>query len=161
MSSLGVGNGYQAFGINVLRRGLGINDKMMVDIGSRSGNFGFAMSEKDSTKGCVYLFFFDIWFSVVNIDPLMECFRKFWGADLESGGGRSCQGSGGGGSERERERAEREKEESEVAHTMDPTQSGSKSPERSIPSGVLTPLLKRHRELDDELEHRLQELEQK
>jgi kinesin family member 22 len=68
--------------------------------------------------------------------------------------------------ERERERAEREKaEESEVAQTVDtrPTQSKSKSPERehSIPSGVLTPLLKRHRELDDELKSRLQELEQK
>ena len=68
--------------------------------------------------------------------------------------------------ERERERAESVKaEESDVAHTIDikPTQSGSKSPERehSIPSGVLTPLLKRHRELDDELKTRLQELEQK
>ena len=70
--------------------------------------------------------------------------------------------------ERERERAEREKaEESEVAHTIaidsKTTQCGSKSPERehSIPSGVLTPLLKRHRELDDELKSRLQELEQK
>ena len=68
--------------------------------------------------------------------------------------------------ERERERAEREKvEESEVAQMVDtrPTQPKSKSPERehSIPSGVLTPLLKRHRELDDELKSRLQELEQK
>jgi kinesin family protein 22 len=68
--------------------------------------------------------------------------------------------------ERERERVERVKvEESEVAHTIESktTQSGSKSPERehSIPSGVLTPLLKRHRELDDELKNRLQELEQK
>lgn len=69
--------------------------------------------------------------------------------------------------ERERERAEQVKveEENEVVHMIDSktTQSGSKSPERehSIPSGVLTPLLKRHRELDDELKTRLQELEQK
>jgi kinesin family protein 22 len=68
--------------------------------------------------------------------------------------------------ERERERVERVKaEESEVAHMIDSktTQSRSKSPEgeQSIPSGVLTPLLKRHRELDDELKSRLQELEQK
>jgi kinesin family protein 22 len=68
--------------------------------------------------------------------------------------------------EREREKAEREKaEENEVAQMVDsrPAQSRSKSPERdqSIPSGVLTPLLKRHRELDDELKSRLQELEQK
>ena len=69
----------------------------------------------------------------------------------------------------ERERAEHDEKakESEVAvtHTLDskPTQSGSRSPERdhSIPSGVLTPLLKRHRELDNELKSRLQELEQK
>ena len=67
--------------------------------------------------------------------------------------------------ERERVKAEHV-EESEVTHMIDskPTRSGSsKSPERehSIPSGVLTPLLKRHRELDDELKSRLQELEQK
>ena len=56
--------------------------------------------------------------------------------------------------ERERERAESVKaEESEVAHTIDSkTQSGSKSPEKeqSLPSGILMPLLKCHRELDDE-----------
>ena len=68
--------------------------------------------------------------------------------------------------ERECEKAECEKaEEIEVAHTIDSktTQSGSNSPERehSIPSDVLTPLLKRNRELDDELKSRLQELEQK
>ena len=68
--------------------------------------------------------------------------------------------------ERESERAEREKaEENEVAQMVDsrPTQSKSRSPEKehSIPSGVLTPLLKRHRELDEELKTRLQELEQK
>lgn len=69
--------------------------------------------------------------------------------------------------ERERERTEHvvKAEESEAAHMIDskPTQSRSKSPERehSIPSGVLTPILKRHRELDDELKSRLQELEQK
>lgn len=71
--------------------------------------------------------------------------------------------------ERERERAEREKAEemrSGEAPQLTgskPSQSRSRSPERehSIPSGVLTPLLKRHKELDDELKNRLQELEQK
>lgn len=70
--------------------------------------------------------------------------------------------------EREREIAEREKAEETrssegVAQIMDNRITKSKSPERdhSIPSGVLTPLLKRHRELDDELKCRLQELEQK
>ena len=71
--------------------------------------------------------------------------------------------------ERERERAEqvdREKaEETEVAQMTDinTTQSRSKSSERehNVPSGVLTPLIKRHKELDDELKSRLQELERK
>lgn len=71
--------------------------------------------------------------------------------------------------EREREIAEREKTEETrsseggVAQITDNRITKSKSPERdhSIPSGVLTPLLKRHRELDDELKCRLQELEQK
>jgi kinesin family protein 22 len=101
----------------------------------------------------VLIFFFDIWFSA----PLTECFGVQISKAVEAEVARRL-------AEREREReAERVKEEIEVAHTIDPIQSGSKSPEReqSIPSGVLTPLLKRHRELDDELKNRLQELEQK
>jgi kinesin family member 22 len=107
------------------------------------------------------MLFFDIWFPA-DIDPLTDVLKIF-GAQIskavEAEVARRL-------AERERERAERVKaEESEVAHTIDSktTQSGSKSPEReqSIPSGILTPLLKRHRELDDELKNRLQELEQK
>jgi len=41
------------------------------------------------------------------------------------------------------------------------TRSRSPAKESSLPSGVLTPLLKRHRDLDDELKSRLQELEKK
>jgi hypothetical protein len=39
----------------------------------------------------------------------------------------------------------------------------SRTPEKdmSLPSGVLTPILKKHRDLDDELKQRLQELEKK
>lgn len=39
----------------------------------------------------------------------------------------------------------------------------SRSPKKevSLPSGVLTPLLKRHKDLDDELKARLKELERK
>jgi hypothetical protein len=33
--------------------------------------------------------------------------------------------------------------------------------EKTLPSGVLTPLLKRHKDLDDELKNRLHELERK
>jgi kinesin family protein 22 len=47
MSSLGGGNGYQAFGVNGLKRGLGVNEKNLESEGNRSGNLGFAMTEKD------------------------------------------------------------------------------------------------------------------
>jgi len=127
MSSLGGGNGYQAFGVNGPRRGLGVNDRIF----ESSGNPRFAMTEQDIDER-------------ISKAVEAEVARRL--------------------AERESERAEREKaEESEVAQMVDsrPTQSKSKSPEeRSIP-GVLTPLLKRHRELDEELKSRLQELEQK
>ena len=49
MSSLGGGNGYQAFGINRPKRGSGVivNDRILESEGNRSGNLGFAMTEKD------------------------------------------------------------------------------------------------------------------
>jgi len=66
----------------------------------------------------------------------------------------------------ERLRAEEEKRERENDALVRPTSSSrSKSPskekETTLPSGVLTPLLKRHKDLDDELKNRLRELEQK
>jgi kinesin family protein 22 len=57
MSSLGNGSGYQAFGINGPRRELGVNDKIVESEGSRSGNLGFAMTEKDIDERVCYLFF--------------------------------------------------------------------------------------------------------
>ena len=107
------------------------------------------------------MLFFDIWFPA-DIDPLTDAL-EFSGVQItkavEAEVARRL-------AEREREIAESVKaEESEVAHTIDSktTRPGSRSPERehSIPSGVLTPLLKRHKELDNELKSRLQELEQK
>jgi len=64
--------------------------------------------------------------------------------------------------EMERQRAadeERARQEAEIAdttrdHTIEIAQP-------SLPSGLLTPLLKRHQDLDHELRHRLQELERK
>ncbi|KAF8813107.1 kinesin-like protein [Phlegmacium glaucopus] len=144
MSSFGGGNGYQAFGVNGLRTGLGVNEKILESESNRSGNLGFAMTEKDIDE---------------RISKAVE-------AAVEAEVARRL-------AERERERAERERAEREQAEQMRPseaqmtdsriTQSRSRSPdkEHSIPSGVLTPLLKRHRELDDELKSRLQELEQK
>lgn len=66
--------------------------------------------------------------------------------------------------ERERQRAEEEVREKAARVTADHVaRSRSKSPtkENSLPSGVLTPLLKRHKDLDDELKNRLHELEKK
>ena len=152
MSSFGGGNGYQAFGINGPRRGLGVNAESE---GNRSGNLGFAMSEKDIDERVSYSLTFDF--------PLRSTLLLILGVQItkavEAEVARRL-------AERERETAERVKaEESDVAPTIDSktTQSGSKSPEReqSLPSGILTPLLKRHRELDDELKNRLEELEQK
>lgn len=64
--------------------------------------------------------------------------------------------------EMERQRAadeERARQEAEITdttrdHTIEIAQP-------SLPSGLLTPLLKRHRDLDHELRQRLQELERK
>ena len=68
--------------------------------------------------------------------------------------------------ERERLRAEEEQRERGNDALVGPTtRSHSKSPnkgqETTLPSGVLTPLLKRHKDLDNELKNRLRELEQK
>ena len=57
MSSLGGGSGYQAFGINGInapRRGLGVNDKTVESEDSRSGDLGFAMTEKDIDERVCY-----------------------------------------------------------------------------------------------------------
>ncbi|KAF5375666.1 hypothetical protein D9615_009354 [Tricholomella constricta] len=67
---------------------------------------------------------------------------------------------------REKEEQERRARELELESQRSSSSTGrakSRSPrkEQTIPSGVLTPLLKRHRDLDDELKSRLQELENK
>ncbi|KAG5651643.1 hypothetical protein H0H81_007953 [Sphagnurus paluster] len=69
--------------------------------------------------------------------------------------------------EREKEEQERRAKEQELRElereSSSNTQHRSRSPkkEQTLPSGVLTPLLKRHRDLDDELKSRLEELENK
>ena len=74
MSSLGGGgNGYQAFGINSgLKRGLGVNDKIVESEGSR----GFAMTEKDIDERVCYFFILFYFASLLTLGS----------ADLESGG---------------------------------------------------------------------------
>lgn len=53
--------------------------------------------------------------------------------------------------ELQRQREEKEKERERAA----------KAAKAEVPPGLLTPLLKRHRDLDDELKARLEELEKK
>jgi kinesin family member 22 len=65
--------------------------------------------------------------------------------------------------EMERQRAadeeERSRKEAETTNTtIDQT---FEVAQRSLPSGLLTPLLKRHQDLDNELRQRLQDLERK
>lgn len=60
--------------------------------------------------------------------------------------------------------AEREKQKQEEARTQEDaaaTTDNSRTEANTVPSGVLTPLLKRHKDLDNELMTRLQELERK
>ncbi|KAG6819786.1 hypothetical protein H0H93_008701 [Arthromyces matolae] len=61
--------------------------------------------------------------------------------------------------QREKEEIERRARETEASAILEPPQSPKK--EQVLPAGVLTPLLKRHKDLDDELKARLQELERK
>ena len=63
--------------------------------------------------------------------------------------------------EKEEEEEERRKKEGEQRTEASGSSSESPSKDRSLPSGVLTPLLKKHKDLDDELRLRLQELERK
>lgn len=69
--------------------------------------------------------------------------------------------------EREKERLREEEErrtkelEQQSNTSEKPIPSADQVEQQSLPSGVLTPLLKRHRDLDDELKARLHELEEK
>jgi kinesin family member 22 len=62
--------------------------------------------------------------------------------------------------EKERERL-REEQEQQGTAIPDSSESSPKQQKETLPPGVLTPLLKRHRDLDDELKQRLHELERK
>ena len=67
--------------------------------------------------------------------------------------------------EREKERVKEEdrraQEQQQAGASMKETPPADEPSKETLPSGVLTPLLKRHRDLDDELKARLQELEAK
>ncbi len=64
--------------------------------------------------------------------------------------------------EMERQRAAEEERARKEAEVADSTKDQSlEIVQRSLPPGLLTPLLKRHQDLDNELRQRLQELEKK
>jgi len=63
--------------------------------------------------------------------------------------------------EREREEQARLQQEKENLALQEKQAAESAKVEPKLPSGVLSPLLKRHRDLDEELRARLAELEQK
>ncbi|KAJ7855771.1 hypothetical protein B0H14DRAFT_3448870 [Mycena olivaceomarginata] len=64
------------------------------------------------------------------------------------------------GSGREREKEKEKEKENEAGSSGQPTKSPKRTRERELPPG-LTPLLKHHKDLDDELQSRLAELERK
>jgi kinesin family member 22 len=63
--------------------------------------------------------------------------------------------------EKEQERLKGEQEQQAAATVPDTSEPSVRYDKETLPPGVLTPLLKRHRDLDDELKLRLHELERK
>ena len=63
--------------------------------------------------------------------------------------------------ERQRAADEEERSRKEVETTNTTIDQTFEVAQRSLPSGLLTPLLKRHQDLDNDLRQRLQELERK
>ncbi|KAF8068670.1 kinesin-like protein [Lyophyllum atratum] len=133
------GNGYQSFalpGAGAARRGF--SEKLKEeDTHDRSGSLGIGLTEKEIDER-------------ISKAVEAEVARR-----LE---------------ERERTREREEQERRAREQEMEPlrpssstgrTKSRSPKKEQTLPSGVLTPLLKRHKDLDDELQSRLQELERK
>jgi kinesin family member 22 len=63
--------------------------------------------------------------------------------------------------QRQRAADEEERSRKEVETTNTTIDQTFEVAQRSLPSGLLTPLLKRHQDLDNDLRQRLQELERK
>jgi kinesin family member 22 len=63
--------------------------------------------------------------------------------------------------ERQRAADEEQRSRKEVESTNTTIDQTFEVAQRSLPSGLLTPLLKRHQDLDNDLRQRLQELERK
>lgn len=138
------GNLYQSFGLPgaaPIRRNV-INEKPSESEGDSSGGMGFGMTEKEIDERVI---------SLVSISILMLISFFQISKAVEAEVARRL-------AERERERLAEELRSKEIEHeaSMNPPLK-----EKTLPPGVLTPLLKRHKDLDDELKNRLHELERK
>ncbi|CAA7268260.1 unnamed protein product [Cyclocybe aegerita] len=137
MSNFGLNSqgAYQPFALP----GAGRRPEKVQEESDRSGSLGFGMTEKEID---------DRISKAVEAAVEAEVARRL--AERER--------------QRQLEEEERSKEAAAAAESqVRITRSRSRSPrkELSLPSGVLTPLLQRHKDLDEELKTRLQELEKK
>ncbi|KAG5353129.1 hypothetical protein C0989_010151 [Termitomyces sp. Mn162] len=131
--------GYQSFVLPGARKGLpSFAEKILEeDSSDRSGSFGLGLTEKEIDE---------------RISRAVEA--EVTGRLEERERQREKE---------EQDRRAREQELESQRPTSSTARAKPQSPrkEQILPSGVLTPLLKRHKDLDDELNARLQELERK
>ncbi|KAG6902157.1 hypothetical protein C0995_003631 [Termitomyces sp. Mi166 len=134
-----VSGGYQPFVLPGARKGLlNFAEKIMEeDSSDRSGSFGFGLTEKEIDER-------------ISKAVEAEVARRLEERERQR-------------EKEEQERHARERELESQQPTSSATQTKPQSPkkEQTLPPGVLTPLLKRHKDLDNELKTRLQELERK
>ncbi|KAF8634231.1 hypothetical protein AX15_000994 [Amanita polypyramis BW_CC] len=137
-SSFGVANGHLPFSLNqgtgsLGRRGRSRKPSDRVEEADNPGSIGLMLTEKEIDERIS---------KIVEIEVTRRLEERL--------------------KEKEREEAERRKEEQRVeASTSSLSRSPSKRDDGTLPLEDLAPLLKQHKDLDDELRLRLQELERK
>ncbi|KAG5716036.1 Kinesin-like protein KIF22, partial [Termitomyces sp. T112] len=131
--------GYQSFVLPSARKGLpSFAEKILEeDSSDRSGSFGLGLTEKEIDER-------------ISRAVEAEVTRRLEERERQR-------------EKEEQDRRAREQELESQRPTSSTARAKPQSPrkEQTLPSGVLTPLLKRHKDLDDELNARLQELERK
>ncbi|KAF8623194.1 hypothetical protein AX17_007517 [Amanita inopinata Kibby_2008] len=140
-SAIGTVNGYQPFAVNgnngsLNKRGGSRLPGEKVDESDNSGSVGFMLTEKEIDERIS---------KIVEAEVARRLEERL----------------------KEKERDEEERRKKEEAQRLEASSSSlTRSPskrdqDRSLPSGILTPLLMKHRDLDNELRSRLKELERK
>ncbi|KAG6857066.1 hypothetical protein H0H87_010031 [Tephrocybe sp. NHM501043] len=154
-----ISGGYQSFALPGLKRGFAEKIKEE-DESDRSGSMSIGLTEKEidervSARETL----------VARLNQLTVAFFHFKiSRAVEAEVTRRLAERERQREQEEQERRAREQQELEneqTTVTMTSMKLRSPKKEQSLPSGVLTPLLKRHKDLDDELKSRLQELERK